>query len=80
MKAGDVTRDTLVWTQGMTGWAKAGELGSLAAAKLVTAYGARMATQQLQGQDGQEAKRPGHGVSGQKGAAVTLELPGAFTP
>ena len=30
-------------------WAKAGKLGSLAAAKLVTAYGARMGTDQLQG-------------------------------
>ncbi|NEQ50758.1 MAG: adenosine kinase [Leptolyngbya sp. SIO3F4] len=48
--AGDMYAGGVLYgmTNGLS-WAKAGELGSLASAKLVTAYGARMATDQLQG-------------------------------
>ena len=48
--AGDMYAGAVLYgiTHGLS-WANAGELGSLASAKLVTAYGARMATAQLQG-------------------------------
>lgn len=48
--AGDMYAGAVLYgiTHGLS-WAKAGELGSLAAAKLVTAYGARMDTEKLKG-------------------------------
>ena len=47
--AGDMYAGGVLYgiTHGLT-WAQAGELGSMASAKLVTAYGARMATDNLQ--------------------------------